>query len=201
MRRGALTVGAGLCLAAAVAIWALLTGSFDDTSLEVLLSGLAAALCTLVALAGATALRCNNLARQVGQATVGLSGLGLLVSLALIWIPEAPGSETLFRVFGVTGALMLAGGHASLLLQRLRDLDTGMVRGLTRAAIASATSAALLVAGLFAVSDGPVASTVWRLLGVLVVLALLNTLLVPIARRITHERGQGERDDAACRVT
>jgi hypothetical protein len=201
MRRGALTVGGGLCLAAAVAIWALLTGSFDDTSVDVLLSGLAAALCTLVALAGATALRCNNPARQVGEATIGLSQLALLVSLTLIWIPDAPGSETLLRALGVTGALMLAGGHASLLLERLRDLDTGMVRGLTRAAITSATSAALLIAGVFAVSDGPVASAVWRLLGVLVVLALLNTLLVPLARRIMHEPGQGECGDAARPLT
>ena len=48
-------------------------------------------------------------------------------------------------------------------------------------------SAALLVSGLFVASEGQVAPVVWRVLGVLVVLALLNTLLVPLARRITRD--------------
>jgi FtsH-binding integral membrane protein len=188
IRRAVLMLAAGLCLAAAVAIWALVTGSFDETSVRVLLTGLAAALCTLGGLAGSTALRRKNPDRQVGAATIGLSQLTLLLALVLIWIPNAPDSDTLARALGVTSVLMLAGAHAALLLARSRRSDTRAVNALTHAAIVCATSAALLVSGLFAASDGPIAPAVWRVLGVLVVLALLNTLLVRLARKITRDR-------------
>jgi hypothetical protein len=183
---GVLMVAAGLCLVAAVAIWALVTGSFDETSVRVLLTGLAAALCTLGGLAGSTALRLKNLHRRVGEVTIGLSQLTLLLALALIWIPNATDSDTLARALGVTSVLMLAGAHASLLLARLRRRDTRAVHGLTQAAIVCSTSAALLLSGVFGANDGPVAPAVWRLLGVLVVLAVLNTLLVPLVRKIRH---------------
>ena len=195
-RHGVRVLAAGLCLAAAGAIWALLTGSFDDTSVRVLLSGLAAASCTVGGLAGATALALNNPKRRVGEVTIGLSQVTLLLALALIWIPDATDSETLARALGVTTVLMLAGAHASQLLARLRHRDTPTVRGLTRAAIACATSAALLVSGVFGASEGEVAPAVWRLLGVLVVLALLSTLLVPLARKITQHTERPNQDAA-----
>lgn len=185
IRHGVLMLAAGLCLAAAVAIWALLTGSFGDTSVRVLLTGLAAALCTLGGLAGATALRLEDPERRVGKLTITLSQLTLLLVLALIWIPDAPNSGTLGRALGVASVLMLAGAHASLLLAGLRRRETRAVRALAQAAIVCATSAALLLSGLLTATQGPVAPAVWRVLGVLVVLAVLNTLLVPLARKIT----------------
>jgi FtsH-binding integral membrane protein len=187
VRHGVLALAAALCLAAAVAIWALLSGSFDDTSVRILLTGLAAALCTLGGLASSTALRLKNPDRRIGEVTIGLSQITLLLALALIWIPNATDSDTLARALGVTSVLMLAGAHASLLLARLRRRDTRTVHRLTRAAIVCATAAALLVSGLFVMSNGPIAPPVWRLLGVLVVLAVLNTLLVPLARKITRD--------------
>src|ERR1700722_14922734 len=75
IRHSVLTLAAGLCLAAAVAVWALLPGSFDDPSVRVLLSGLAAALCMLGGLAGATTLRLNSPERRAGEVTIGLSQL------------------------------------------------------------------------------------------------------------------------------
>jgi hypothetical protein len=189
-------LAAGLCLAAAVAIWALLTGSFDDASLRVLLTGLAAALCTLGGLAGSTALQLENPERRIGPATIGLSQLTLLLALALIWIPNATDRDTLARALGVTSVLMLAGAHASLLLARLRRRDTRTVHRLTHAAIVCATAAALLVSGLFTASEDPIAPALWRLLGVLVVLALLNTLLAPLARKITRDTQHHARDAA-----
>jgi peptidoglycan/LPS O-acetylase OafA/YrhL len=179
-------LAAGLCLAAVVAIWTLIAGRFDDTSVRVLFTGLAAALCTLGGLAGAMALPRKN-RRLVGEVTIGLSQLTLLLALALIWIPDATDGDTLTRALGVSSVLMLAGAHASLLLSRLRSLDTRAVHRLSQGSIVCATSAALLVSGVFAANDGPIASGIWRLLGVLVVLALLNTLLVPLARKITRD--------------
>jgi hypothetical protein len=197
IRHGVLTLAAGLCLAATAAIWALVTGSFDDTSVRVLLTGLAAALCTLGGLAGSTALRLNNPYRRMGEVTIGLSQLTLLLVLALIWIPNATDGDTLARALGVSSVLTLAGAHGALLLTRLCPRDTRMVHGLTQAAIVCASSAALLVSGLFAASDGPIAPAVWRLLGVLVVLALLNTLLIPLARKITRDTQHPTGDDDA----
>jgi hypothetical protein len=194
IRQGALVLVAGLCLAAAVAIWALITGSFDDTSVHVLFTGLAAALCTLGGLAGSTTLELKRSHRLVGETTIGLSQLTLLLALVLIWIPSASDGETLLRALAITTVLTLAGAHASLLFARSRRSDSRLIHVLIRAAITCATSAALLVSGLFAASEGPVAPAVWRLLGVLVVLAVLNTLLAPLARKITrdsHHAGDG----------
>jgi hypothetical protein len=189
IRTGVLIIAAGLCLVATVAIWALLTGSFEGTSVRVLLSGLAAALCTLGGLAGATVLRRPSRHRHVGEATLALSQLTLMSALALIWIPEATDGEGLLRTFAITTTLTLAGAHASLLLARLRAGDSPTVQGLARAAIVFATSAALLLSGVFTVKNGPVDPAIWRLLGVLVVLAVLSTLLVPLARRISRHVG------------
>jgi hypothetical protein len=202
VRRGVQMLAAGLCLVAAVAIWALVTGSFDDTSVRVLLTGLAAALCTLGGLAGSTALRLEGSHRRVGELTVVLSHLTLVIVLAVIWVPGATGSDALVRAWGVTSALVLAGAHASLLLARSRRLDTRMVHVLTQAAIACATSSALLISGVVTASDGPVAPAVWRLLGVLVVLAVLNTLLIPLARRVArNSRPPGADATSATRRT
>ncbi len=69
----------------------------------------------------------------------------------------------------------------------MTDLDTRTVHRLSQGAIVFATSAALLLGGVFTANDGPIASSVWRLLGVLVILAVLNTLLVPLARKIPRD--------------
>jgi hypothetical protein len=180
-------LAAGLCLAAAVAISALITGRFGATSARVLLTGLAAILCTVGGLAGSATLPLQNRGRRVGVVTIGLSQLSLLLALALIWIPSAGDGGTLWRALGVTSVLMLSGVHASLLLSRLEAGDPRAVHWLSHAAIACATSAALVLSGMFAAIDGVVAADVWRLLGVLVVLAVLNTLLAPLARKVARE--------------
>ncbi len=196
-RRCVQILAAGLCLAAAVAISALITGRFGGTSARVLLTGLAAALCTIGGLAGSTLLSLENRKRRVGEATIGLSQLVLLLALVLIWIPGATDANAIWRALGVTSALMLAGVHASLLLSRLDVDDLRAGHRLAQMAIGCATSAALLISGLFA--GAPIASGVWRPFGVLVVLAVLNTLLVPLARRIARddERPRGDRSESA----
>jgi FtsH-binding integral membrane protein len=194
-RRCVQMLAAGLCLAAAVAISALITGRFGGTSARVLLTGLAAALCTIGGLAGSTLLSLENRKRRVGEATIGLSQLLLLLALVLIWIPGATDGSAIWRALGVTSALMLAGVHASLLLSRLDADDLRAGHRLGQVAIGCATSAALLISVLFA--GAPIASGVWRPFGVLVVLAVLNTLLVPLARRIAREDRSSTGDDCS----
>ena len=192
-RRCVQVLGAGLCVAAAVAISALITGHFGGTSARVLLTGLAAALCTVGGLAGSTLLSLENGKRRVGAATIGLAQLLLLLALVLIWIPGAADGSAIWRAVGVASALMLAGVHASLLLSRLDADDLRAGHRLGRVAVGCATSAALLISALFA--GAPIASGVWRPFGVLVVLAVLNTLLVPLARWIARENRRPASDD------
>jgi hypothetical protein len=187
IRSGARMLAAGLCLAAAVAISALITGRFGETSARVLLTGLAAILCTVGGLAGSATLSLQNRARRVGVVTIGLSQLSLLLALALIWVPSAGDGEALWRALGVTSVLMFAGVHASLLLSRLDAGDPRAVHWLSHAAIVCASAAAFVLGVVFAAIDGVVAADVWRLLGVLVVLAVLNTLLAPLARKVARE--------------
>ncbi len=118
MRYGVRMLAAGLCLAAAVAIWALVAGRFGETSGRVLLTSLAAATYTLGGLAGSTALALKTRSRRVGELTVALSQLTLALAVALIWIPGAMDDDVLMRAFGVMSVLLLAGAHASLLLSR-----------------------------------------------------------------------------------
>jgi hypothetical protein len=202
VRFGARMLAAGLCLAAAVAISALITGRFGETSARVLLTGLAAILCTIGGLAGSATLALQNRARRVGGFTIGLSQLSLLLALVLIWVPSAGDGEAPWRALGVTSVLMLAGVHASLLLSRLDADDPRAVHWLSYAAIACASAAALVLGVVFAAIDGVVAADVWRLLGVLVVLAVLNTLLAPLARKVARESrpSGGNRDEPPARA-
>jgi hypothetical protein len=196
MRQAGAVLAGGLCVTAAVAIWALVTGSFDETSVRVLASALVAAVTTLSGLAGATVLERSDHRRALGQATIVASGIALTLSLTLIWVRTALDSDLIARAFGISLAAMLAGAHASLMYGRLRPEDGRAVVTLTRVAVCSASIAALLTSCLLLFVTGDVASGVWRSLGVLVVIAVLTTLLAPLARKITPHRNSGAAADA-----
>jgi len=187
-RRVAAVIAGGLCVAAAVAIWGLIVGRFDATSARVLGTALAAALATLSELAGATALGRGGPRSALGRATIVVSGVALILALVLIWVPAAD-SDSMFRVFGVTVTALLACAHGSLLYGWLRPSDARGVVALARIAIGCAWTAALVVSGLLLFAHGTIAPAVWRLLGVLVVIAVLATLLAPLARRMGRPRG------------
>lgn len=106
-RRVAAVIAGGLCAAGAVAIWGLIAGRFDVTSLRVLGSALAVDLATLGELAGSTVLLRGGPRRALGGATIAASGVALILVLVLIWVPAAD-SDAMFRVFGVTVTMMLA---------------------------------------------------------------------------------------------
>jgi hypothetical protein len=181
LRRAAGVVACGLCVTAAVAIWALLVGRFDEGSVRILLSALAVALFTLTGLAGATILGGGR--RVLGQLTIASSISAAVLVLWQVWV--ADGSGALWEhATGITITLAVAGAHASLLLARLREHDPRAAVLFTRAATAASAAAALVIICLLAFASGPIDGGVWRLIGVLVVLALLNTLLAPLARKI-----------------
>jgi len=187
-RRVAAVIAGGLCVAGAVAIWGLIVGHFDTTSGRVLGSALAAALATLCELAGSTVLGRGGRRSALGRATILVSGVALILVLILIWVPAAD-SGSMFRAFGVSVAAMLACAHGSLLYGWLRPNDARGVVALARVAVGCASTAALVVGGLLLfVPHATVAPAVWRLLGVLVVIAVLATLLAPLTRRMGRSR-------------
>ncbi len=187
IRRAAVVLGVALCGAAAIAIWALVTGHLDATGGRALASTFTAALCALTALAGATALERHDVRRWLGVATIVLSGAEFAVGFTVIWF--AADDNGLLRALAASSVLLPALVHASLMTGRLRRQDGRLVRGLTAAAVAFAMVPAVLVAGGVALAVGSPGSAGWRLLGVALVLATLSTLLVPIVRRLARQDG------------
>src|SRR3981081_2688618 len=122
-RQAGAVLACGLCITAAAAIWALITGSFDSTSVRVLATALAAALATLSGLAGANLLGCDDHRARIGRATIAVPATALMLAVTLIWIPTAEDSEGIARAFGISVAVMIACAHASLMYGRLRPDD------------------------------------------------------------------------------
>jgi hypothetical protein len=177
----------GMCLTAALAIVALIGGTADEETWRVLGSAFVAALCTLAGLSGAGALAHVGARRALGRVTILLSTVALALALGLIWSIWRD-SEVALRAFIAVCALSPAGAHACLMLGGERATDVRVVRALRGLAIASSFAAATVVAGAACFATGSVDGDVWRSVGVLAVLAVLATLLVPVARRVVPAR-------------
>ena len=112
---------AGLCLAALVAVGALLTGSFDDTDWRVVATSLGFSVFTSTTAAGAALrLRAAARARALGGAAVVTSVAAYVLLVAALWIEDAEG---LWRAFGIAGLGALWSSHASLVVRALRPAD------------------------------------------------------------------------------
>ena len=172
----------GLCVAAAVAIFALLGGEFGDTHARVI--GTAFGFSVFAAFAGAgDALRSS---REAGHAAVGTATFGISVAafvLLLIPVWGAEDEEVAWQVWGVAAVLSLCGSHASLVLRGTRPDDTPRIRVLVTLSIACAVTvtvfAVLAIVELFDdVDEG------WgRAAAVVLVILLLTTALPPLMRR------------------
>jgi hypothetical protein len=172
----------GLCVSAAVAVVALLSGSFDDVHWRVIGTSLGFSVFTSTAAAGAALRpRSNPGLRLLGTLTAGasLAALGLLV--AALWIDDV---DWLWRGFGIAGLAALWTSHASLMLGALRPDDSAAVR---RLSVVSAVTLGMettvgVLALLEAVTD--VSDAGARLLAALIVVTVLTTVLPPLLRRM-----------------
>jgi hypothetical protein len=177
---------AGLSLAAATAILALLVGDFGDTSLRVILTSVGFAFSSSAAASGARLrLRSDERMRLLGTGTLGVSVAAFVLLLLGLWTNQDDwGSEGVWRAFGCAGVLGLAGSHACLVLGASRRSDSDAVRSLTTASIVlgalDALGAILAITGL--TSD---VEEAWaRLFGAGLVLLVLTSVLPPILRRM-----------------
>ncbi len=176
----------GLCVAAAAAVLALLTGSFDDTDTRVILTSIGFAIASATASSGAAArLRPSEGLRLFGTATLFASIAAFVLLLAGLWTNmDEWESEGVWRTFGCVAILGIAGSHACVMLGALRRGDAELVRLITLSSIGFAAFDALAVilplAGLVDDIEEP-----WpRVFGATLVLLVLTSVLPPILRRM-----------------
>lgn len=175
---------AGLCASAAVAIVALLSGSFEEFHWRVIGTSLGFSVFTCTAAAGA-ALRSRSDARLrlLGNVTAGVSLTALALLVAALWIEDV---DWLWRGFGIAGLGSLWSSHASLMLGALRPGDSTTVRWLSWVSaltLGAETSVGVLVL-LDVLSD--VSDVGARLLAALIVITVLSTVLAPMLRRMAR---------------
>jgi hypothetical protein len=186
-RRAGWALVAGLCLAAAVAIVALIAGSFDDTEARVVGTSLGFSVFSSTAAAGAALrLRAAPWAWALGTATAAVSLASFVLLAAGLWIDDGDRDE-LWTAFGIAGLGALWTAHASLVLRPLRPGDARPIRWLTATAIASlGIDSAVGMLALLGALDDVDSEAFGRALAVLVVIALLSTALIPLLRRLSR---------------
>jgi hypothetical protein len=177
---------AGLTVAALTAVGALLAGDLDDTSLRVILTSIGFAVASSTAATGAAQRyrRSAGLA-ALGTATAILAGLAFALLAAGLWTNRDDwGSEGIWRAFGCSGLLAIAGAHACLVLGARRRTDSEAVTALAFASLALAALDTL--GGLLPISGlmDEVDDTAAKLLAATLVLLVLTSLLQPILRRL-----------------
>ena len=196
-RYAGLSLVTGLCVAAAAAVLALLTGSFDDTDIRVILTSIGFAIASATGSSGAAArLRPSTGLWILGTATLLASIAAFLLLLAGLWTNiDEWGSETVWRTFGCVAVLGVAGSHACVMLGARRRDDSEAVRLLTLSSLGLAAFDALAVilplAGVVEDVDEP-----WpRIFAAALVLLVLTSVLPPILRRMRPAAGPGPSAD------
>jgi hypothetical protein len=177
---------AGLCIAALVAIAALLTGDFGDTHARVVLSSLGFSIFTATAAAGdSLRRRAGGAEGAVGGATIAASAVAFGLLVFALWAFDLfEGDDGAWQAFGVAALLTLCGSHASVVLAGRRRDDSGLVTALVFTSIACATFDTLV--GNLAILEvfDDVSEGFIRVVAALFVVMLLTTALPPILRRM-----------------
>jgi len=179
----------GLCVAATVAVVALLTGSFGDTEWRVIVTSLSFGVFSSTAAAGAAIrLRREGWAQALGAAAMAASLAGFVLLMIAIWLDDS--SDGLWRAWGIAGLAALWTAHASLILRPLGPSDTSAVRSLTGVAVIALGIDTAAIMLLLAGVDPEGSEILARALAVVLVAAVLSTALVPILRRLARAARQ-----------
>jgi aminoglycoside 2'-N-acetyltransferase I len=174
---------AGLCVAAAVAIVALLQGDFNDTEWRIVGTSLGFSLFTAFGGAGdALRRQAQDWRALAGTATIAAAAIAFALLLAACWIDDEP--DALWRAWGTAAFLALWGSLASLILRGRRETDSSLVTSLVvLSLVTSAFDTTVAVLAVTGAVDDP-GDALLRLLGIVLVLTLLSSVLPPIIRRL-----------------
>lgn len=182
---------AGLCLIALVAIVGFLSGDFDETDARVLGTTFALVVYSATSLAGYSLLS-RQKAVALGYAGIAASLLGFLTAMNLVWSDSGFDSDGTWKSSFVFLIVALAAAHTALLVLRQQKTDPPSVEavvGCTIGAI-SVLASMLVIAILKEVED----EGYYRFLGVIAVLWVLGTILVPVVRKAQGSRTLESRD-------
>jgi len=169
----------GLCVSGAVAVIALLSGSFDEIHWRVVGTSLGFSVFTCTAAAGAgLRTRSDERLRALGLATIAASIAALVTLIGGLWIDDV---DWLWRAFGVTGLAALWTSHASLMLGALRPADSSTVRRLSQ--VSAFTLGIETFAGVGAILGMDVGEGI-NVLAALIVVTVVTTVLAPLLRRM-----------------
>ena len=139
---------AGLCVAAAAAITALLTGDFTDTHWRVVGTSLGFSVFTALGAAGdVLRRRARDWRAAIGVATVASAAAAFALLVAACWLDSE--AEGLWQAWGCVALVALCGSLWSLVLRGRRRTDTQAVT--TLVVVSLATSALTTVAAVLVV--------------------------------------------------
>ena len=169
-----------LCVAAAVASYALLGGEFSDTDWKVIGTSTLFALTSSMAAAG---LGVRERARPLGDATATAAGAAFVLVSIGMWA-EIDG-EVFWRVTGVVAVVALESAHVAFIWSRLRPQDPTSVARVTRVAIGLAVVSGAMGIAPIAGLEGGDETLYLEILGVVLVGQLLCTAVAPLLRRLS----------------
>jgi hypothetical protein len=166
---------------AALAIYAVLTASFDQTAVRILLSTLLVGLFCMLCLACLTVF--DGRFKVVGVAGMAAATGALASGLTLTWGVDDDWDGGALPVF-VRGFLLcavaaFACAHAALLLR----LDVERLGGLRATVLACLALVATMLAVAVLSTDVLEVEGYWRLLGVLAILDVFGTVALPVLAR------------------
>jgi peptidoglycan/LPS O-acetylase OafA/YrhL len=179
---------ASLCLTAAAAIVALVSGDFGDTQLRVILTTTAVSLYGLLALPAGVLLDRERM-RVLAYAVIALSVLGFVLFMNIVWIEWDDSGEVAWKSTLVVSVAAGALAQIAASQSRRRADDSPAIEWLTLASSGAALLLAAMVsiAALAEIDD----AGYYRALGAVAVLDVLLLILPPVLRRGRASTAEG----------
>ncbi len=168
--------------AALVGIIALLGGDFGETQGKILLTTVLFGAFSITALCHLAI--ADRAMRIVGVSGLLASGVALVTGLVLVWRDwdAQDGGLDWLKIFAAAGILAVSFAHANLLLLLAGRRRAAIRWGLAATLVAIAVVAVMLIIPV--VSDGEIpgqeGDLYWRVFGVIAILDVLGTVVVPV---------------------
>ena len=192
------TVVVSLVITALIGIYTIVSGEFGETQGKVMITTLAVAAFSVLALCHLAIVERD--VRAVGWIGIGTSALALLAAVILIWwnfgdYVYQPGGiySNITKTFAISGLAAVSLAHANLMLllqtAPLRWIRSSLSVALILIAIVvSLVVPVILTDGMF--PPEPFQNVYWRFFGVILILDALCTIALPVATLIV--RGQNK---------